>query len=276
MKILTLITYTLRELSSKLTLYFLAGISTLIIVFLALGLSSQTISGGVVVTLFGAPITPPMPSGELETLVTRMQASLADGLLFGIVLFGVIATAGIIPSALERGTIDLYLSKPIARWELLLGKSLGAVLVVLVNVVYFLGAVWIIFGIKIGVWNFHLVWAAFSITLAFACLYSVVMLLGVVSQGSALPILGAFLYLFIIGNILQSREETLYRISDNGIYRGLLDGLYYLLPQLSALKKNVADQILGNLPEWKPVVQSLLSGGLLFGFGVALFNHKDF
>ncbi len=276
MKVFILVRYTLQELSSKVALYFLLGISTLIIVFLLLGLSSQTVADGVVLTLFGNPVTPSMGVADHAQLVTRVQASLAGGLLFGIVLFGVIATAGIVPAMLERGTIDIYLSKPVARWELLLGKSLGAVAIVLINIVYFLGAIWLLSGLKLGVWNTQLIVAAFSMTFAFACLYSIVLLLGVISQGSALPILGSFLYLFLIGGLLQGRQQVLYLISDNAVYRAVLDGLYYLLPQLSALKENIAGQIMNNPPDWKPFVQSLLSAALLFLGSATLFSRKDF
>lgn len=276
MKILALISYTLRELASKATLYVLAGISTIIIIFMLLGLSSQVTGDSTVATMFGIPVTPPMPVNDIEKLIRLLEVGLADGLFSGIVIFGVIATAGIIPSIMDRGTIDLYLSKPIARWELLLGKSLGAVAVVFLNILYFLGAMWLIVGIKIGIWNAHLIWAVFQLTFLFACLFCLVLLLGVVSRSSALPILGAFLYLLVVGAILEHREQSLYRISENVIYRGILDGLYYLLPQLSALKKSVSDQIMGNAFDWKPFVQSALSAATLFLGSAAVFSKKDF
>jgi ABC-type transport system involved in multi-copper enzyme maturation permease subunit len=275
-KILALISYTARELASKPALYVLAGISTIIIIFMLLGLSSQVTEGSTAVTMFGIPITSLMSTNEIEKLILLLEVGLADGLFSGVVIFGVIATAGIIPRMMDRGTIDLYLSKPIARWQLLLGKSVGAVAVVFLNILYFLGGMWLTVGIKIGVWNAHLIWAVFLLTLLFACLFCLVLLLGVISRSSALPILGAFLYLLVVTGILEHREAGLSVFSDNTIYRGILDGLYYVLPQLSALKKSVSDQIMGSTFDWRPLIQSALSAGLLFLGSAAIFSRKDF
>ena len=46
------------------------------------------------------------------------------------------ASAGLIPSVLEPGRIELLLSKPVSRTHILLGRYLGNVLVVSSNIVY--------------------------------------------------------------------------------------------------------------------------------------------
>jgi ABC-type transport system involved in multi-copper enzyme maturation permease subunit len=276
MKILALIVNTLRELSTKATLYVIAGISTLIILVMLAGISSQTAADGKMVTLFGLPISPPVSAENLEALVCQMQTGFAKGLFAGVILFGVFATAGIIPDMLEKGTIDLYLSKPLARWELLLGKYLGAVAAMLLNIVYFLGAMWLIFGVKVGVWNVQLLLSSLTLTFVFACLFSIVALLGIVFRNAAIPIIGAFLYLLIVGTLLEGREHSLYLMSTNTFYRGFIEGLYYLFPQLSAMQNNIAGQILHTSMDWRPFVQSFLSSALIFGSAVAIFIKRDF
>jgi ABC-type transport system involved in multi-copper enzyme maturation permease subunit len=275
-KILGLITITLRELSAKATLIVLAGISTLIILGIFLSLSSSQVEGGINLLFFGSSVGSPIGQESLNEIVHGIQATLTRGLFLGIVLFGVIATAGIIPSALEKGIVDLYLSKPIARWELLLGKYLGAIVVILVNIVYFVSALSLVFGIKVGVWNSQFFLSSITLTFAFACLFSVVAFLGVLSRGPVIPIIGAFLYLFVIGGLLEQREQTLYVVSENPIYRGIVDGLYYLLPQVSAMESSIANQITQHTMDWRPFAQSILSAGILFGGSVAVFNKRDF
>ena len=275
MKIWGLITITLRELSAKATLIVLAGISTLIILGIFLSLSSSQVEDGINLMFFGSSVGSPVSHESLNKIVHGIQATLTKSLFLGIVLFGVIATAGIIPSALEKGTVDLYLSKPIARWELLLGKYLGAVVLMLFNIVYFLSALWFVFGIKVGVWNGQFFLSSITLTFVFACLFSIVTLLGVLFRGPAIPIIGTFLYLFV-GNLLEQREQVLYLISENPMYQRILDGLYYILPQISAMEANIANQITQQGLDWRPFAQSILSAGMLFGGSVAIFSKRDF
>jgi len=166
MKLLALIQHTFREVAAKATLWVLAGISTLILLVVALGFSTEASANGVVLMFFGHATSPPLEKAELEHAVATMQAGLAGGLMTGVFLFGLFATAGIIPEALEKGIVDLYLSKPIARWELLAGKSLGAVSVILANIFYFIGALWLVVGLKAGVWNLQFLVSPLLMTLS--------------------------------------------------------------------------------------------------------------
>jgi len=276
MKILALITNTIRELSAKATLVVLLAISTLVILGTGLAVSTHEAEGGVTLQVFGNPITPAVPADKIAELIWAMQSGVAGGLFVGVVLFGVFATAGLIPDALEKGTVDLYLSKPLPRWELLLGKYLGAVVVMLICILYCIGAIWLIFGIRTGVWNINFLLAAFTTTFVFACLFSIVVFLGVLFRNMAIPIIGAYLYLLVIGGILESRQQGLYQLSGNSVFRGIVDGLYYLFPQLGAMQQNVVKQILHQPMNWEPFAQSFASSALLFAGAVALLRKKDF
>jgi hypothetical protein len=113
-------------------------------------------------------------------------------------------------------------------------------------------------------------------TFVFACLFSIVCFLGVLFRNMAVPIIGAFLYLLVIGGALEGREHGLYLVSENTVYRSILDGLYYLLPQISAMQQGVGKLITQAGFDWKPFLQSFLSSGLIFGGAVALLNKRDF
>ena len=53
------------------------------------------------------------------------------------------------------GRIALLLSKPIGRTTLLLGRYLGNLLVVALNHIYLVGAVWLILAVKTNIWNYR-------------------------------------------------------------------------------------------------------------------------
>jgi ABC-type transport system involved in multi-copper enzyme maturation permease subunit len=277
MIILVLIGGTIRELAAKATLYVLAGISTLILLVVLLGVSSSSIdSGGTSIMFFGNPISPPGTAEQLADFASKIEAGLASGLFLGIVLFGVFATAGIVPDALEKGTVDLYLSKPISRLELLLGKFLGGAVVIFLNIAFFIGCLWAIVGVKLGVWNLPFLISSVSMSFVFACLFAIVVFFGVLSRNMAIAIISGFTYLFIIAELLQNRENGLFRLSENTVYRSAIDALYYALPQIPGMQRNMANFIIGQDVVWQPFLQSFLSAVAILGLSVVLLRSKDF
>ncbi len=276
MKLLTLAAHTFRETAAKATLWVLAGISTLVLLVVGLAFSTEETANGIVLKFFGNPSAAPLEPAQVAQAVAGMQAALAGGLMVGVFLFGVFATAGIIPEALEKGIVDLYLSKPISRWELLAGKFLGAVAVMLANIVYFIGVLWVLIGLKAGVWGFHYLASALLMTFVFACLYSIVAFFAVLSRNMGIAIIAAFLYLFVIATALESRQNGLYLISGGSVYRSVIDGFYYILPQISNMQHQITALILNQETDWRPFAQSLASSCVIFAGAVALLQRKDF
>jgi hypothetical protein len=275
-KIITLIRGTIRELAAKATLYVLAGISSLMLVFFAFAIGTESTPDGVTVTFFGKQASPPVTHDALADIAGKIEAGSAGGLFLGVLVFGMFGTAGVIPDALEKGTVDLYLSKPIARWQLLLGKYLGSVSVIFLNILYFIGGLWLIVGLKVGVWNTHFLMSALLLTYVFAALYAVVTFFGVVSRSMAIAIIAGILYYMLIAGPLESRQTGLYLISENGTYRGILDGLYYVFPQIPAMEAGAIRVISGESTTVTPFAQSLLSAGGIFGAAAWILRKRDF
>jgi ABC-type transport system involved in multi-copper enzyme maturation permease subunit len=275
-KIITLVRWTIRELAAKATLYVLAGISTLMLLFAVLAIGADSTAEGMTITFFGKPASPPVTHEALADLAGKIEAGFAGGLFLGVVVFGAFGTAGVIPDALEKGTVDLYLSKPIARWQLLLGKYLGSVAVMFLNILYFIGGLWLIVGVKVGVWNTQFVLSSFLLTYVFAALYAVVTFFGVASRNIAIAIIAGILYLMLIAGPLESRQTGLYLLSESGIYRGILDGLYYMFPQIPAMESGAIRLISGERAQLTPYVQSLFSAGGILGLTAWLLQKKDF
>lgn len=68
------------------------------------------------------------------------------------VALAIVATAGFFPSLLERGAIDVLLSKPISRARLFLGKYVGSMAFVLLHAVFFVVLTFLIMGVRWGSW----------------------------------------------------------------------------------------------------------------------------
>jgi ABC-type transport system involved in multi-copper enzyme maturation permease subunit len=276
MKIIALILGTSRELAAKATLYVLAGISTLLLLGVALSVSSATHDGKSALVIFGNEVTPPAGDDAFPKLVSQMESSLANGLFVGVVLFGMFATAGVLPDALDKGTVDLYLSKPIARWELVLGKFLGAVTAIGANILYFIGVLWVIVGLKVGVWDFGFLISIPAMTFVFACLFAVVAFFGVLSRNMGIAIIAGFVYLLVIAQLLEGRETGLYMLSSGSVYRAIIDGLYYALPQIPSMQGNLLRSISGTGFDWRPFGQSFLSSAAFLGLAAWNLQKRDF
>ena len=276
MKLNAIILHTFRERASRVTLLVLAAVSTLILVAVALAVGSQPDPGGTVLTFFGRPASAPMDAAALTDAVRRFQAGFIGPLFFGIVLFGVLAGAGLLPSVLEKGIADVYFSKPIPRWYLLAGTVLGAVLAIGANALWFLGGLWLIGGLKFGVWNAGLFPAAGGVALAFAAAYAVTALAGVATRSTVLAILASFLFLAFVQGLLASRERTLYLLSENGLYRRAVDLLYYTFPQVDGALEAARAFAVGGAPAWGGPLQALLACAAWLGAAAVLLHRKDF
>ena len=188
---------------------------------------------------------------------------------------------------LEKGTAELFLSKPLGRTSLLLSRSLGATSGVALNILYFGLAIWLVFGIKVGIWPWSFLLACILAAVAFTLYFSVVMITGLMTRSQGFSIMLAFLFWFLSG-ALDSREHGLYQLWDNDIYHRILDGLYYVTPQVSGMMENAA-RIIGENPlvrmvnpqavagfTFMPFVYSFLSATLIFVLAALYFTKQDY
>ncbi len=272
MKLRAIIKDTLRETISKGTLLFFFGLSTVILIVLFFIIRIDTANGVSSLSIFSNPI----PDAAKTKLVEAIQIGLIQTAFFGIILFGIFAVAGIIPSTMERGTIDLYLSKPLSRAFLLLGKYLGALCGVGVNLLYVITGCWLIFGLKTGVWNFIFLYSFVVFLFIFAIMLCFIVLLGVIMRSSGFTIMFAFIYIFIADPLLTNRTLLLYPLWNNTVFHRLIDGVYYVLPQLSAIQKNTVMLLSGSHMNPYPFYTTTASGVAAFILASILFQKKDF
>jgi ABC-type transport system involved in multi-copper enzyme maturation permease subunit len=88
------------------------------------------------------------------------------------------ATSNLIPTLLQPGFIDLFISKPVSRIQILSGRILGSVTIVAFNIFYLILFSWLIMSIKTGVWNWGFLLAGIMIVLTFIILFSLMTFLG--------------------------------------------------------------------------------------------------
>jgi ABC-type transport system involved in multi-copper enzyme maturation permease subunit len=110
------------------------------------------------------------------------------------VLLALVWTAGFAPSFLDPSAASVLLAKPVARWQLLLGKYIGVLVFLGFQVVLFVLATWLALGLSTDVWDLTYWWSIPLLLLQFAVFYSFSLLVAVATRSTAACIVGAVLF----------------------------------------------------------------------------------
>ncbi len=104
-------------------------------------------------------------------------------------LVGVVITSFFFPNMLRKGTVDLLLAKPLQRWILVLYKYIGGLTFIFLNAVYAIGGIWLVLGIRTGVWPHGLLLVILTITFFFAILYAVSAFVAILTRSTVTSIM---------------------------------------------------------------------------------------
>jgi len=268
-----LIRDTFREAFARKIFWGLFGLSTVMILFFLFLLRIDLVEGGLAaVKMFGQTVS---PATDVDRLVRGVYGGIAT-FLYGFGMFlAVFASAGLIPSVLEPGRIELLLSKPVSRTHILLGRYVGNVLVVSCNIIYLVLGVWTILGIKTGIWSPVFLISIATTIFTFAVLLSVVILIGVLFESAALATMVAAALMIL--SLVLAQINIMLRLLSSEWSRQIWRTLYYALPKVYDLGKMTLDAIRnrtfdGFMPIWTSALFAtvVLTGALL------IFARRDF
>ena len=201
MQLWALIVDSFRESRDRKIFWVMAAISVLI----AGGMSCFGFEPGRVVILFGA--------WEFETdfftSADGVRADLIAGMVVHVIMdyvlgwvgvtLALIATAGFFPALMERGALEVVLSKPLARWQVFLGKYLGSMVFILVQATLFVLLTFLVMGLRWGAWLPGYLWTIPLAIVLFSYLYCVSVLVAVCLRSTVAAVLlslGAWVIFF--------------------------------------------------------------------------------
>ncbi len=265
--------YTLKEaFSRKIFLVFFGVSSFILILFIIFFLFSNINSMTSMVKMNGKE------NIDLVAKIIEGIKAIIVAPLFGIGLFlSVFSASSFIPNLLEKGSVELFLSKPVSRRQIIWGKFWGGTIVVFVNVAFLIIGVWLLIGLKFGVWDLSFLTTIFTITFTFGVLYGLIILVGILTQSSLLAMMITYLIFFILSPVLASRDK-LELLIHNKIVNWFIDGLYYLIPKTSEMATYTVNLAIGkyNGIELQPFLSSFLFMILTLYIGIIIFNKKDY
>ena len=193
------------------------------------------------------------------------------------VVIAIFVGTGLINKEIEKRTLLMLIPKPISRSELIVGKHLGllAVLIVTVSIMMIIYLGMLSFS-QINYPIVPLAIAGVYLLLELALLIAVAMVFGVFTSSILATLLSFGVYL--MGHFSQDLVE-LGKLSKNESIENLTNSLYVILPDLSRLDlKNQA--VYGLLPSSTELVTHALYGILytilLLIIAMMIFAQKEF
>lgn len=297
MRVLAILIDTGRELLYRKTIVVYFGVVTLVLLFFALVLRTDVVDG-VIASMSVAGLEASSSGGAFrlgdaaegaglggltaEDFVRYVQLGAAFTLYPLAILMSIFATASLVPHMLEKGAIDLLLSKPIGRPALFASRYLGGLLVATANLLYLTCGLGAILALKTGVWNGGFVWSGLVMSLYFACLLAFVVLVGVWLRSTTVSVMITAVVFFtsLIVRLPHANQDWPLLISGK-IARytavGVVETLFHALPRTYDFVQSSVALIRheGGL-QWGAVLGSALSGAGALGLAVWYFSRRDY
>ncbi len=234
--------------------------------------------------LLASQVITPLTLGEQIKVIQDL--SLAFMNFFSVVIVIFVGTS-VIRRELDLKTIQLILSRPVRRYQFIVGKFLGMVLLDII-ILFIMGAGVILNillidkGIYYSMWYFHEVhYRALITAMAFMALQLVVLnaislCFSTIASSSVLGAIFTF-FLYMVGMFTQDLNVLL-KMVHTSYLTFIITCIYYILPNLSILDlKNQA--IYGIVPNFNQaaflVLYALLYAGFLLIVSVLLFGNKE-
>ena len=276
-----LVLITFRELWARKIVLGLFIVSSLVLLAVTFALNLDVVEGSLAgIRLFGQEAAPEDMGGEDAPPLTLSRVvivveSVVAGVAYWIgILLALFASASLFPDLQSDGRVELLLSKPIGRLNVLFGHMLGVWSAIGLLAVYLLGGVWVIMSLKTGVWNPRFLLSLLLVVGMFAVMYAAVMLMGVWTESTALGLIVSYGLIFV-SMVLAAADQIGPTLGPVG--SPVFWGLYHALPNFTEVTQIVSTLAEGEtVSSWYPFVSSLLFGGAAYAVTGYWFVRRDF
>ncbi|HUR80747.1 MAG TPA: ABC transporter permease subunit [Thermoanaerobaculia bacterium] len=272
----------MREAAARWTLVAYFFISTLFIIIFASAINLDIVDGALAgAQLFGKEFDM-NDSMSIEKLVLGFESGFSVFLYIICTFTAVFATAHLVPRMQDKGTVDLYLSRPVGRVQLLLSRYVAGMILAASNIIYLIGSVWLIVIWKTGVANGRFLMGGVIIFLMIAVLLAFAFLVGVITSSTAVSIMTTFA-IFLFGALMAGHEKFSAAVSTEW-QSWIIESLYWIFPKSAEMGRTVFAFVGGaKLTEGAVSIASPSAFITTAAFGIAcltlaswLFTRKEF
>ena len=210
--------------------------------------------------------------GDRSRLI--LDLGLAAMNIFGV-LIAIFIGIGLVSKEIEKKTIYTIVSKPVPRYEFLVGKYLGLVITLFVNIVIMLAGFLLVLAVMEVPIELLLFKAVFLIFLELIVITAVALLFSTFTT----PTLSATftLSVYVIGHLTGDLKALGAKLGGTG--RTFLNGLYYIMPNLENF--NIKGRVIHHLEVPGTEMALVLAYGFLYTtllliLAAVIFQRRDF
>lgn len=276
MELLTFISGIIREAFAKKIILSIFIFFSLIILFIVFAATNDSVAG--MLSFLEAS----GGNADYRSAVIYFESNISSKIpMFMMIAFYLIIVSSFIPSMLQKGHIDLLLSKPISRTKIVIGHLLAGTAFSFLSSFFLLGIIWLIVSFKTSVWHIPFLYSILWFTLIFLVLYSFVIFIGLLTKNTILNILINLIlffplsWIFYLLNMVTKKGEQFF--SFNAATEFVIKFFYYILPKpwdLADLCENTIKQ--EALSSVQPIITSVLFIGIMISLSIWYFNRKDY
>lgn len=126
-----------------------------------------------------------------QQLVAALAVDFVLDLILGSIgiILAIVATAGFFPAMMERGAIEVLLSKPLSRPKLFLGKYIGSMAFIAFQAAAFVLLTFLVVGLRWKVWIPGYLLAIPLVVLLFSYIYCISALVAVLTRSTVAAVL---------------------------------------------------------------------------------------
>lgn len=247
------------------------------------GMRKKTLIGFLILSvlvIFGSSfMTAFMTQSTVGDAQVDIEAKLIkDICIAAISIFGVLITifisASVVPNEVENKVIYTVLSKPVRRFQYLLGKFVGVQLIVILNLSLMGGLFFIALYVKQQILPTLLLWSIFLTYFEFLIISAFTFAVASAATTAVLPTI-AGLFIYITGNMTEYLKDVYVRSGQTTQWLDAMIGkiayvLYYVLPNLQNF--SLRTEILYRQPN-DPPVDAQIPWTVLYGLVYAVSGY---
>jgi len=233
-----------REAAARWTLLAYFFLSTIFIIIFASAINLDIVDGTLAgAKLFGKDVHV-RESVNVEKMVLGFESGFSGFLAVFCTFLAIFATAHLVPRLQEKGTIDLYLSRPVSRSWLLLSRYIAGLMLAGSNVLYLVGTIWLIVIWKTGVVHPRFLLGGLVIMFIVATMLAFAFFVGVVTSSTAVSIMATY-GVFFFGVALSGHVRYEAAVSQQWLAT-TIKSLYWIIPKTAELTAAVVAFVSGD------------------------------
>jgi ABC-type transport system involved in multi-copper enzyme maturation permease subunit len=247
------------------------------------GMRKKTLVGFLILSLlviFGSSfMTAFLDQATVGDVTTDMDLKLIKDIcvatiaIFGV-LIAIFISASVVPGEVENKVIYTILSKPVRRFQYLLGKFIGAQMIIIINLALMGALFFVALYARQRIMPTLLLWSILLTYFQFLIVSAFTFAISCASTSAVLPTIGG-LFIYLTGNLTEYLKDVFDKSAQSGEWLDALVGwiswgLYNILPNLQRF--SLATQIVNGQPN-DPPTDKLIPELILYGLVYAISGY---